>query len=99
MDALSRYLRAALAPYNWPVWLGVHDRRSEGLYLFENGQRVSFFAWHRAIGLDPAAHPGWLWRSVVTQASGLRVCAESRDDDLEDGYSGAFLRTFSCASL
>lgn len=32
----------------------------------------------------PAAHPGWRWRSVVTQASGLRVCAESREDDLEE---------------
>lgn len=33
---------------------------------------------------DPAAHPGWRWRSVVTQASGLCVCAESREDDLEE---------------
>uniref|UniRef100_A0ABK0LUC6 C-type lectin domain containing 11A n=1 Tax=Rattus norvegicus TaxID=10116 RepID=A0ABK0LUC6_RAT len=57
MDALSRYLRAALAPYNWPVWLGVHDRRSEGLYLFENGQRVSFFAWHRALSPESGAQP------------------------------------------
>uniref|UniRef100_G3U6S3 C-type lectin domain family 11 member A n=1 Tax=Loxodonta africana TaxID=9785 RepID=G3U6S3_LOXAF len=57
MDALSRYLRAALAPYNWPVWLGVHDRRAEGLYLFENGQRVSFFAWHRAPRPQPSAAP------------------------------------------
>ncbi|XP_069856573.1 C-type lectin domain family 11 member A [Dipodomys merriami] len=57
MDALARYLRAALAPYNWPVWLGVHDRRAEGLYLFENGQRVSFFAWHRAPSPEPGARP------------------------------------------
>ncbi|KAM5237447.1 C-type lectin domain family 11 member A [Ctenodactylus gundi] len=57
MEALTRYLRAALAPYNWPVWLGVHDRRAEGLYLFENGQRVSFFAWHRAPSPEPGAHP------------------------------------------
>ncbi|XP_011936395.1 PREDICTED: C-type lectin domain family 11 member A isoform X1 [Cercocebus atys] len=61
MEALTRYLRAALAPYNWPVWLGVHDRRAEGLYLFENGQRVSFFAWHRAprpeLGAQPSASP------------------------------------------
>ncbi|XP_027716684.1 C-type lectin domain family 11 member A [Vombatus ursinus] len=48
MEGLTRYLKAALAPYNWPVWLGIHDRRAEGLYLFENSQRVSFFAWHRA---------------------------------------------------
>ncbi|GAB1292009.1 C-type lectin domain family 11 member A [Apodemus speciosus] len=83
MDALSRYLRAALAPYNWPVWLGVHDRRSEGLYLFENGQRVSFFAWHRAFspesgGVPPSAasHPlspdqpnGGVLENCVAQAS------------------------------
>lgn len=57
MEALTRYLRAALAPYNWPVWLGVHDRRAEGLYLFENGQRVSFFAWHRSPSTEPGAQP------------------------------------------
>ncbi|XP_069313806.1 C-type lectin domain family 11 member A isoform X1 [Eulemur rufifrons] len=57
MEALTRYLRGALAPYNWPVWLGVHDRRAEGLYLFENGQRVSFFAWHRAPRPEPGARP------------------------------------------
>ncbi|KAL1769427.1 C-type lectin domain family 11 member A [Sigmodon hispidus] len=57
MNAIGRYLHAALAPYNWPVWLGVNDRRSEGLYLFENGQRVSFFAWHRAPSPEPGAHP------------------------------------------
>ncbi|XP_077887667.1 C-type lectin domain family 11 member A isoform X2 [Ictidomys tridecemlineatus] len=57
MEALTRYLRAALAPYNWPVWLGVHDRRAEGLYLFENGQRVSFFAWHRSPNTEPGAQP------------------------------------------
>ncbi|KAM5295712.1 C-type lectin domain family 11 member A [Glossophaga mutica] len=57
MEALARYLRAALAPYNWPVWLGVHDRRAEGLYLFENGQRVSFFAWHQAPRPEPGSEP------------------------------------------
>lgn len=57
MEVLTRYLRTALAPYNWPVWLGVHDRRAEGLYLFENGQRVSFFAWHRTPRPEPGAGP------------------------------------------
>uniref|UniRef100_A0A8D1D9J4 C-type lectin domain family 11 member A n=1 Tax=Sus scrofa TaxID=9823 RepID=A0A8D1D9J4_PIG len=57
MEVLTRYLRSALAPYNWPVWLGVHDRRAEGLYLFENGQRVSFFAWHRVPSPEPRAGP------------------------------------------
>ncbi|XP_062948301.1 C-type lectin domain family 11 member A [Cynocephalus volans] len=82
MEALTRYLRAALAPYNWPVWLGVHDRRAEGLYLFENGQRVSFFAWHRAPRPEPgvtssaAPHPlspdqpnGGALENCVAQAS------------------------------
>ncbi|XP_075393437.1 C-type lectin domain family 11 member A [Tenrec ecaudatus] len=78
MDALSRYLRAALAPYNWPVWLGVHDRRAEGLYLFENGQRVSFFAWHRASRTEPGTTPhplspdqpnGGVLENCVAQAS------------------------------
>ncbi|KAM6223462.1 C-type lectin domain family 11 member A [Rhynchocyon petersi] len=78
MEALSRYLRATLAPYNWPVWLGVHDRRAEGLYLFENGQRVSFFAWHRAARPEPSAasHPlspdqpnGGVLENCVAQAS------------------------------
>lgn len=74
MEALTGYLRAALAPYNWPVWLGVHDRRAEGLYLFENGQRVSFFAWHRAP--SPSPHPlspsqpnGGALENCVAQAS------------------------------
>ncbi|XP_074049886.1 C-type lectin domain family 11 member A [Macrotis lagotis] len=57
MEGLSRYLKAALAPYNWPVWLGIHDRRAEGLYLFENSQRVSFFAWHRTPVLDSPGAP------------------------------------------
>lgn len=57
MEVLTRYLRTALAPYNWPVWLGVHDRRAEGLYLFENGQRVSFFAWHRTPRPEPGPGP------------------------------------------
>lgn len=82
MDALGRYLHAALAPYNWPVWLGVNDRRSEGLYLFENGQRVSFFAWHHAPSPEPgaqssaASHPlspdqpnGGVLENCVAQAS------------------------------
>ncbi|KAG8521456.1 C-type lectin domain family 11 member A [Galemys pyrenaicus] len=78
MDALARYLRAALAPYNWPVWLGVNDRRAEGLYLFENGQRVSFFAWHRAPSPEPGPtlHPlspnqpnGGALENCVAQAS------------------------------
>ncbi|ELW69140.1 C-type lectin domain family 11 member A [Tupaia chinensis] len=43
MEALTRYLRATLAPYNWPVWL--------------NGQRVSFFAWHRAPRPEPGTRP------------------------------------------
>lgn len=44
---LSRYLHDVFQPYNWPAWVGIHDRRSEGLWLFESGQRVSVFNWYR----------------------------------------------------
>ncbi|XP_061445485.1 C-type lectin domain family 11 member A [Rhineura floridana] len=47
MAVLRRYLHDAFQPYNWPAWVGIHDRRSEGLWLFENGQRVSIFDWYR----------------------------------------------------
>ncbi|XP_038609216.1 LOW QUALITY PROTEIN: C-type lectin domain family 11 member A [Tachyglossus aculeatus] len=57
LAGLGGYLRQALAPYNWPVWIGVSDRRAEGLYLFDNGQRVSFFAWHRRPTLAPGSGP------------------------------------------
>ncbi|XP_031817696.1 C-type lectin domain family 11 member A [Sarcophilus harrisii] len=49
MEGLARYLKAALAPYNWPVWLGVHDRRAEAS-LFESSQADLLHAWH---GLTP----------------------------------------------
>ncbi|XP_006897343.1 PREDICTED: C-type lectin domain family 11 member A [Elephantulus edwardii] len=80
MEALSRYLRAALAPYNWPVWLGVHDRRAEGLYLFENGQRVSFFAWHRAARLEPSAAPHPL-SPDQPNGGALENCVAQASDD------------------
>ncbi|KAH0626675.1 hypothetical protein JD844_001773 [Phrynosoma platyrhinos] len=47
LAVLRRYLHDAFQPYNWPAWVGIHDRRSEGLWLFENGQRVSVFDWYR----------------------------------------------------
>ncbi|KAG8140223.1 putative C-type lectin domain family 11 member A protein [Naja naja] len=47
LTVLRRYLYDAFQPYNWPSWVGIHDRRSEGLWLFENGQRVSVFDWYR----------------------------------------------------
>ncbi|XP_015665659.1 C-type lectin domain family 11 member A [Protobothrops mucrosquamatus] len=47
LAVLRRYLYDAFQPYNWPAWIGIHDRRSEGLWLFENGQRVSVFDWYR----------------------------------------------------
>ncbi|XP_026644885.1 C-type lectin domain family 11 member A isoform X1 [Microtus ochrogaster] len=84
MDALGRYLRASLAPYNWPVWLGVNDRRSEGLYLFENGQRVSFFAWHRAPSPEPGAHPSAASHPLsLDQPNGgvLENCVAQASDD------------------
>ncbi|XP_067408440.1 C-type lectin domain family 11 member A [Emydura macquarii macquarii] len=47
LAALRRYLHEACQPFNWPAWVGIHDRRAEGLWLYENGQRVSFFDWYR----------------------------------------------------
>ncbi|XP_055001087.1 C-type lectin domain family 11 member A isoform X1 [Sorex araneus] len=84
MEALARYLRAALAPYNWPVWLGVHDRRAEGLYLFENGQRVSFFAWHRAQHPESDAGPSATLHPLSpNQPNGgeLENCVAQASDD------------------
>uniref|UniRef100_A0A8C3H5M4 C-type lectin domain containing 11A n=1 Tax=Chrysemys picta bellii TaxID=8478 RepID=A0A8C3H5M4_CHRPI len=47
LAALRRYLHEAFQPHNWPAWVGIHDRRAEGLWLYENGQRVSFFDWYQ----------------------------------------------------
>lgn len=80
MEALTGYLRGALAPYNWPVWVGVHDRRSEGLYLFENGQRVSFFAWHRAPHPEPSAAPHPLSPNQPNGGT-LENCVAQASDD------------------
>lgn len=80
MEALTRYLRGALAPYNWPVWLGVHDRRAEGLYLFENGQRVTFFAWHRAPSPEPSAAPHPLSPNQPNGGA-LENCVAQASDD------------------
>uniref|UniRef100_A0A8C8S0E5 C-type lectin domain containing 11A n=1 Tax=Pelusios castaneus TaxID=367368 RepID=A0A8C8S0E5_9SAUR len=47
LAVLRRYLHEACQPFNWPAWVGIHDRRAEGLWLYESGQRVSFFDWYR----------------------------------------------------
>lgn len=47
LAVLRRYLHDVFQPYNWPAWVGIHDRRAEGLWLFESGQRVSVFDWYR----------------------------------------------------
>uniref|UniRef100_A0A674JWR7 C-type lectin domain containing 11A n=1 Tax=Terrapene triunguis TaxID=2587831 RepID=A0A674JWR7_9SAUR len=47
LAALRRYLHEAFQPHNWPAWVGIHDRRAEGLWLYESGQRVSFFDWYQ----------------------------------------------------
>ncbi|XP_074872232.1 C-type lectin domain family 11 member A [Carettochelys insculpta] len=47
LATLRRYLHEAFQPFNWPAWVGIHDRRAEGLWLYESGQRVSFFDWYR----------------------------------------------------
>lgn len=46
-EALAAYVKSFFHPGNWPVWLGVNDLRAEGLYLFEDGTRVSYFQWRK----------------------------------------------------
>ncbi|CAB1416924.1 unnamed protein product [Pleuronectes platessa] len=46
-EALADYVKSFFHPGNWPVWLGVNDLRSDGLYLFDDGTRVSYFQWRR----------------------------------------------------
>ncbi|XP_053307779.1 C-type lectin domain family 11 member A [Spea bombifrons] len=45
--ALAQYVHDAFYPFNWPIWIGINDLRSEGMYLYENGHRVSFFNWYK----------------------------------------------------
>ncbi|XP_005990975.1 C-type lectin domain family 11 member A [Latimeria chalumnae] len=44
---VAQYTKVALSGVNWPVWIGITDHRAEGLYLYEDGHRVSFFRWFR----------------------------------------------------
>ncbi|XP_026196859.1 C-type lectin domain family 11 member A [Anabas testudineus] len=46
-EALADYVKSFFHPGNWPVWLGINDLRSEGLYLFDDGTRVSYFQWRK----------------------------------------------------
>lgn len=46
-EALAEYVKAFFQPGNWPVWLGINDLRSEGLYLFEDNTRVTYFQWRK----------------------------------------------------
>lgn len=46
-EALADYVKSFFHPGNWPVWLGINDLRSEGMYLFDDGTRVSYFQWRR----------------------------------------------------
>lgn len=46
-EALADYVKSFFHPGNWPVWLGIHDLRSEGMYLFDDGTRVSYFQWRK----------------------------------------------------
>lgn len=46
-EALADYVKSAFHPGNWPVWLGINDLRSEGLYLFEDTTRVTYFQWRK----------------------------------------------------
>ncbi|XP_043915333.1 C-type lectin domain family 11 member A [Protopterus annectens] len=44
---LARYARDAFYPGNWPIWIGIHDLRDEGLYMYQDGYLVSFFKWYK----------------------------------------------------
>uniref|UniRef100_A0A8C7M665 C-type lectin domain containing 11A n=1 Tax=Oncorhynchus kisutch TaxID=8019 RepID=A0A8C7M665_ONCKI len=46
-EALADYVKAFFQPGNWPVWLGINDLLSEGLYLFEDNTRVTYFQWRK----------------------------------------------------
>ncbi|KAJ1131933.1 hypothetical protein NDU88_010263 [Pleurodeles waltl] len=67
--ALAKYIHDTLYPFNWPVWIGINDQRSEGMYLYESGHRVSFFNWFKD--------------HLVTQPNGgaLENCVSVSSDD------------------
>lgn len=46
-EALADYVKSFFHPGNWPVWLGINDLRSEGMYLFDDGTRVQYFQWRK----------------------------------------------------
>ncbi|XP_063078987.1 C-type lectin domain family 11 member A [Engraulis encrasicolus] len=46
-EALAEYVHAVFKPGNWPLWLGVNDLRSEGMYLYEDTTRVTYFQWRK----------------------------------------------------
>ncbi|OCT73059.1 C-type lectin domain family 11 member A [Xenopus laevis] len=45
--ALAKYIHDSFYPFNWNIWIGINDLRSEGMYQYENGHRVSFFNWYK----------------------------------------------------
>lgn len=45
--AVAQYVHDVFYPFNWPVWIGINDRRSDGMYMFENGHRVSYYNWFK----------------------------------------------------
>ncbi|XP_043541346.1 C-type lectin domain family 11 member A [Chiloscyllium plagiosum] len=40
-EALAAYTKSFFGPGNWPAWIGVTDRHSEGVYVFQDGVRVA----------------------------------------------------------
>ncbi|XP_061667746.1 C-type lectin domain family 11 member A-like [Syngnathoides biaculeatus] len=46
-EALADYVKSFFQPGNWPVWLGVNDLSTEGVYVFDDGTPVSYFQWRR----------------------------------------------------
>ncbi|KAM3921091.1 C-type lectin domain family 11 member A [Leptodactylus fuscus] len=67
--AVAQYVHDAFFPFNWPVWIGINDLRSDGMYTFENGHRVSYFNWYKD--------------HLVTQPNGgiLENCVSISSDD------------------
>ncbi|TRZ00396.1 hypothetical protein DNTS_009761 [Danionella cerebrum] len=45
-EAMAEYVKLVFHG-NWPVWLGINDQHSEGIYLFEDATQVTYFQWRK----------------------------------------------------
>ncbi|XP_004083930.1 C-type lectin domain family 11 member A [Oryzias latipes] len=75
-EALADYVKTFFHSKNLPVWLGINDLRSEGVYFFDDGTAVSYFQWRKHF--------------LSTQPDGGRrencVAMSSDDGDWWDNY-------------